>query len=219
VSAASALVPTLWRAGGRNKSAETSLGAADTSVRATSPSPRKILAWAAIAVASAGVLDRIAVTVGNDAITEGEVLEEIRITSFLNNEALDFSPDARRAAAERLVDQYLIRHELASGGYTAPDSSQAAKVLADFMKKHFRSRTEYEQKLKQYGISEEDLKAHLLFQLQAIQFTELRFTQAPANEADRTDPAASDKVDRQLDEWLKQVRSQTRIEFKKEAFR
>jgi hypothetical protein len=181
----------------------------------------------------AAVLDRIAVTVGNDAITEGEVLEEIRITSFINGEPLDFSPNARRAAADRLVDQYLIRHELASGGYTAPKPEQAEKVVADFIRTHFRSRAEFEQKLKQYGITEELLKEHLLFQLQAIGFTDLRFTAPPpTNEADRTGTPVSDSpksnssaaavaspnVDQQLEAWLKQVRSQTRVEFKKEAF-
>jgi hypothetical protein len=169
------------------------------------------------------VLDRIAVTVGNDAITEGEVLEEIRVTALLNGEQLEFSPDARRAAAERLVDQYLIRHEMASGGYTEPTPAQTEKVLSDFIRNRFHGRAEYEQKLKQYRVTEDELKAHLLFQLQAIQFTDLRFTPSQPNEADRAassgpDGAAPSDVDRQLEAWLKQVRSQTRVEFKKEAF-
>src|SRR5690348_16406621 len=190
--------------------------------------------WIALEISGAAVLDRIAVTVGKDAITESEVVEEIRVTNFLNNEPLDFSPAARRAAAERLVDQYLIRHELAGGSYSSPDQPQTKQVLADFVKAHFHSRAEFEQKLKQYGITEQDLESHLLFQLQAIQFTDLRFNEAPSNEADRSapsaaiepsagrtaaiNPAAAAKVDQQLDEWLKQVRTQTRIEFKKEAF-
>ncbi len=181
-----------------------------------------ILMCAAVA-ASAAVLDRIAVTVGKDAITEGEVLEEIRITSFLNNEPLELGPEARRTAAERLVDQYLIRHELAGGGYAAPDAAQGDKLLADLIKTRFHGRTEYEQKLKEYGVTEPALKAHLLFQLQAIQFTDLRFSAPPRNEADRSvtpisDPVPPEKIDQQLEGWLKQVRSQTRVEFKKEAF-
>jgi hypothetical protein len=197
------------------------------------------LAWMALGVSWAAVLDRIAVTVGNEAITESEVIEEIRITSFLNNEPLDFSPAARRVAADRLVDQYLIRHELEAGSYPSPDQTQATKLIADFTKTHFPGRAEFEKKLKQYGITEEDLASHLRFQLQAIQFTDLRFAAASSNEAYRTatpaagppttettstaapsatDPAAATKVDQQLDDWLKQVRTQTRIEFKKEAF-
>jgi hypothetical protein len=196
-----------------------------------------ILPWIALALSSAAVLDRVAVTVGNDAITESEVMEEIRITSLLNDEPLDFTPKGRRAAAERLVDQYLIRRELAGGTYASPNAPQADELLADFVKTHFHGRGEFEQKLKHYGVSEDELKSHLLFQLQAIAFTDLRFSAGSPSEADRAttppaDAAAADrsaanapteapdsaKVDQQLDEWLKQIRSQTRIEFKKEAF-
>jgi hypothetical protein len=180
--------------------------------------------WLLTVSAFAGVLDRIAVTVGNDAITESEVLEEIRVTSFLNNEPLDFGGEARRAAAERLVDQYLIRRELASGTYTQPDRSQGERALEEFEKAHFRGRAEFEQKLRKYAITAEDLKAHLLFQLAALQFTEQRFGTQKRNEADRVvgaadmPSAAADGVDQQLDTWLKEQRSQTRVEFKKGAF-
>jgi hypothetical protein len=186
---------------------------------------KMILPCIALAAASAGVLDRIAVTVGADAITESEVIEEIRITSFLNNEPLDLSGPARRAAADRLVDQYLIRHELAGGSYPAPGKLQGEKVLADFIKSRYPGKAEFEKKLKEYGIDEDDVKSHLLFQLQAIEFTELRFNAGASNgnEADRAVAPAAEttapaKVDQQLDDWLKQIRAQARIEFKKEAF-
>jgi hypothetical protein len=180
-----------------------------------------ILWCVSLMTAPGAVVDRIAVTVGNDAITESEVLEEIRVTQFLNNAPLDFSADARRAAAERLVDQYLIRHELEAGTYPQPDAAQVAAVLQDFEKAHFHSHPEFAQKLKQYGITEDDVKGHLLFQLAALRFTDLRFDAGTQNEADRTSggsTATDDGVDARLDSWLKQLRSQTRIEFKKEAF-
>lgn len=172
------------------------------------------------AAGQGAVLDRIAVTVAQDAITESEVLEEIRVTSFLNNEPPDFSSASRRAAAERLVDQYLIRHELATGNYPKPDSARSNQVLSEFEKQHFRSHSEFEQKLKQYGITADDLKDHLLFQAAAIQFTDLRFSSGARNEADRAAPGATPQpsVDEQLDSWLKSIRAQTRIDFKKEAF-
>src|SRR5215475_14493818 len=100
---------------------------------------RTIVALAATAAVSAAVLDRIAVTVGRDAITESEVLEEIRVTNFLNNEPLDFSSDARHAAADRLVDQYLIRHELASGSYSPPDPNQAVRLISKLTEERFHS--------------------------------------------------------------------------------
>lgn len=168
----------------------------------------------------AAVVDRIAVTVGQDAITESEVRDEIRVAAFFNNEPLDFSPSARRSAAERLVDQYLIRRELATGTYPPIDPARGEQLVRDFEKQHFRSRADMEQKLQQYGLTVDDLKEHLLFQAAAVQFTDLRFASEPRNEADRTVPGAtpSPSVDEQLDTWLKQVRGQTRIEYKKEAF-
>ena len=176
-----------------------------------------------LGAAPGAVLDRVAVTVGNDAITESEVLEEIRVTGFLNNERLDLSTEARRAAADRLVDQYLIRKELASGAVAPPDSSKVDEALRDFVKAHFHSQAEFEQKLKEYGITLDELKEHIAFQLAALQFTELRFADTTApNVAERAAPGggATDEnaIDQRLDSWLKDLRAQTRIEFKKEAF-
>ena len=179
-----------------------------------------IFACSVLLAAAPSLVDRIAVTVGSDAITRSEVLEEIRIAGFLNREPPDFSAESRRAAADRLVDQYLIRHELAIGNYPQPDAAAGERLLGEFEKQHFRTHAEFEQALRQYGITAEVLKEHLLFQAAAIQFTDLRFSAGPRNEADRTAPGATPapSLDQQLDSWLKQVRAQTRIEFKKEAF-
>jgi hypothetical protein len=199
---------------------------AESRLPARLPAPLRAPRWGHCAIlclfavlAQASVVDRIAVTVGSDAITDSEVTEEIRITNFLNNEPLDFSPAARRAAAERLVDQYLIRRELASGNYPAL-AGGADELLRAFEKQHFPGRAALDEKLKKYGLTADDLKEHLLFQAAAIQFTELRFSSGPRNEADRTAPGATPAptVDEQLDAWLKQIRQQTRVEFKKEAF-
>jgi len=202
------------------------------------------------------VVDRIAVTVGNEAITESEVLEELRVTSFLDSEPLDFSPASRRAAADRLVDQYLIRHEMSIGHYPQPAKNEAEQMLAKFKKAHFASEAQSQQALKKYGISEAQVKAHLLWQLAALRFTDVRFQpgipqvskpqaeqhatvladpkgqhppaaaesadsrarQNPRSGTSRAAKPAANTVDDRLDSWLKEMRSQTRVEFKKGAF-
>ena len=123
----------------------------------------------------AAVIDRVAVTVGKDVITLGEVLDEIRVTAFLNQALLDFSPAARRAAADRLVDQYLIRDEMQLEGFAQPRPEEAEKILRQFKRKHFRTPEQYQAALKKYGITEEELKEHLLWQVAALRFTEQRF--------------------------------------------
>ena len=72
----------------------------------------------------AEVIDRIAVTLDNQIITESEVAREIRLTAFLNGDPLDFSPEARRKAAGRLVEQKLIRREIDLGRYLEPSKEE-----------------------------------------------------------------------------------------------
>jgi hypothetical protein len=144
-----------------------------------------------IAAASlpAVVLDRIAVTVGDDAITEQEVLEEIRITAFLNGDQPDFSADGRRSAAERLVDQYLIRRDMRISQFPQPEASEAGKLLAELKKTRFHgSQAEYEQALQQYRVAEQQLEQHLLWQLAALRYTDFRFQPGapPPTQATRT---------------------------------
>src|SRR3954453_3866299 len=66
---------------------------------------------------SAAVVDRIAVVVGKTVITETEVLQEVRLEAFLNQTPLDLSAQARKTAAEHLVDQQLVRNEMRIGNY------------------------------------------------------------------------------------------------------
>jgi hypothetical protein len=172
----------------------------------------------ALFAAHATLLDRIAVTVSRDAITESEVLEELRVTAFLNGTPLDFSPAARRAAAERLVDQYLIRNQMSTGAYAQPNTAKGPQALRDFVKSHFRSQAEFEEKLKQYGLNQDEVEAHLLFQLAVVQFTNLLFAGQQSETASHDSAIQADGMDAKFDSWLKQLRSQVRVEFKKEAF-
>ncbi len=78
--------------------------------------------------------------------------------------------------------------------------------------------------LAKYGLSEADLRQDLLWQVAVLRFTETRFPPAepgePGGSANRAaEPgAAAAEEDRQLDDWLKQTRASTHIEFKPEAF-
>ena len=71
-------------------------------------------------VLRAEIIDRIAVSVGNQAITISDLDREIRVTAFLNRTPPDFSPAARRATADRMVEQRLILRELENSRYPSP---------------------------------------------------------------------------------------------------
>jgi hypothetical protein len=140
---------------------------------------RALLIFAFLASFSRGeIIDRIAVTLDNQVITESEVLREIRLTTFQNGDALDFSPQAKRKAADRLVEQKLIRKEIEDGHYSVPSSNEVEPMLKETQIARFENVEEYRRALTKYGISEEDLKAHLLWQATLLRFVDVRFRPA-----------------------------------------
>lgn len=196
--------------------------------------------------AQAEVLDRIAVTVGTQVITESEILDEIRLNSFLNNEPPNFSPKARYDAADRLIEQKLVRKEMEMGSYPPASAQEVDGMLDKLEKTRVQSHGEFERKLEAAGITLDQLREHLLWGLTLSHFIDLRFR--PAVQVSRRDvqkyftekvlPAVkpgqqvslddvrtqieetltADRADREMDAWLKDARQRTRIEFRKEAF-
>jgi len=179
-----------------------------------------------IVLSAAGVVDRIAVTVGSAVITESEVVLENRLAAIMNDQPLDPGPTARRAAADRLVDQQLLRNEMEIVTFPKPTVQEVDGMLQQFRREHYPASTAYQSALQKYGVSEDELKRHLEWQLRVMRFTDQRFHDpsdlAAGNESaadrDADGESSSSDVDQQLDAWLKQQRSATRIEFRQGAF-
>jgi hypothetical protein len=195
--------------------------------RKTAEARRFFIFITVLLLAPAGVIDRIAVIVGNTVITESEVLREVRLTAFLNRQPVDLGPKHRRAAAERLVDQQLIRNEMADGTFLLPQDGEADRMLAELRKRYWPSEARYRAALREYGITEAELRQHLLWELAALRFTDQRFPPLPAAPAE-SEPSANrvmpgapmpgSETDRRLDQWLKETRANTRIVFQAGAF-
>src|SRR5712692_6338634 len=152
----------------------------------------------------AEVLDRIAIVVGNTAITKTEVAREARIAAFINGEAPDLGPAGMRRAAERLVEQELIRREIGLAHYADSGEIDGAQML-DQIKARYLSPEQLQRALQQNDITEEDLRSHLAWQATVLRFTEFRFR--------------GGNVDQQLDGWLKEARTRIPVEFREEVFR
>jgi hypothetical protein len=158
---------------------------------------------------SAEVVDRIAVAVGNRAIKESQIDREIRLTAFLNGATLDFSAPSKRKAADRLIDQTNIRAEMAKGSYAAPSEAEVSGVLTKIKRARFSKKGEFEQALQTYGITEQELKAHVAWQIQVLHFIDLRFLPAARVEA---------RVNEAFFSWLDESRKHERIQFHDEVF-
>jgi hypothetical protein len=136
-------------------------------------------------------------------------------------------PEQRRAAAERLVDQQLIRKEMEIGHYPEPSATEAEAMLQNLRQQHFPTTAAFRAALEKYGITEDQLKRHLLWQLTAMRFTDVRFRPgiagSPEQTADRTSagatvPASGADVDQQMNAWLQEARNAIRITFKTGVF-
>lgn len=127
------------------------------------------------ALAAAGEnIDRIAVTVGPHVIPESEVILNLRIAAFLEGASPDLSGAQKRKAADRLVDQYLVLADASATRAPLPSEADVEPVLAP-VKARYASETEYRAALERAGITEAQLKAHLLAGLRMLRYTDLRF--------------------------------------------
>lgn len=195
------------------------------------------------------VLDRIAVIVGKHVIKTSDIDADLRLTAFLNKEPARNDPDNKRRAAERLIDQEIIRQEIISGGFRRPAENQASALEAQLMRDRFGgSEARLRAELMRYGLNESDLREQLLWQLTVLSFIEQRFqTGAAVTEDDvrayydqhqsdvrRQNPRLSsyqalepqirktlegERVDQSFNQWLSQVRNRFRIEYKQEALK
>src|SRR5262249_39477480 len=98
-----------------------------------------IMAAATACMATGGLVDRVAVVVTNHVVTQSELLREVRLTELMNSTPIDLSVEQRKAAADRLVDQQLIRNEMEIGSYPKPTAEEAAEMLRKFRQEHFAS--------------------------------------------------------------------------------
>ena len=127
------------------------------------------------AVGRSEIIDRIAVTIGNQVITESQILRELRLAAFLNSDALDFSSSARRKSADRLIEQMFIRNEIEVGAYAPPSATEVEPILRQVQAQRFHTPEEYDAALEKYRITEEELKTYLLWQLTLLRFIDVRF--------------------------------------------
>ena len=122
----------------------------------------------------AETLDRIAVTVGRHVISEHDIVQDMRISAFIDGKAVDFNKDQKRKSAERLVDQYLVLEDAAETRVPPPPAADVAALLTP-VKARYVSDQEYRAALAKAQITEAELLAQLLAGLRMLRYTDLRF--------------------------------------------
>jgi hypothetical protein len=194
------------------------------------------------ALAQAVIVDRIAIIAGQKIIKDSDIANDLRLTAFLNHEALAFTPAARKKAADRLLEQGFIRDELEAGDYPRATLAEAQETLKNLIKSRYRTEAAYQSALAAYGISDEDLKARLLWQLTVLRFIDTRFQSSAfitdeeirryydshkpqfGNDLDAARSKIEDllvgvRTNKAFYDWLDQQRQQTRIRYLEESLK
>jgi hypothetical protein len=192
-------------------------------------------------ICRADLIDRIAVAVGQSVITESEILRQIRITALLNDEPADFSAENKRRTAERLVEQMLIRREIATSQYL-PSTSGGIEAAYGAFRKRWKAEADYRRALEAATLADAEVRDAFRWQLTFMDFIALRFRPgiqvsdeeireyydlqiAPKGDVsfDEARPSieealTEERVNAALDRWLGQTRTQTRIIYKEDVF-
>jgi len=202
-----------------------------------------IITFVAFQTPGAVVIDRTAVIVGKRAVKASDIDRDLRLTAFLNREPLQLNAENRKKAADRLIDQQVIRQTIASGEYPRASESDAAQLLSRIRTSRFGgSDARLTAELNRYGLTKAQLQEHLLWQLTVLRFIDERFrpgVQVADNdirkyyddhlaELKRQNPRDSsfealepkiretlegEGINKQFDEWLTAARGRTWIEF------
>ena len=193
------------------------------------------------------VLDRMAVIVGKHVVKTSDIEWDLRVTEFLNREPLDFSAKAKRQSAERLIDQEVIRQDIVSGNYRRPPDGDAGALESQLRRDRFGgSDVRMRETLQRYGLSGEQLRAQLLWQLTVLRFIDQRFRPAVMvsdddvrgyydqhladlrhqysddNSFEAMEPKVrslleGQRINEAFNQWLEQARTRYRIEYRQEA--
>ena len=217
--------------------------------RKVRPSTLSVMCFVLSSMLCAEIIDRIAVTVDDTVITESEVLLQIRLAAFQNGEQPDFSTQKKRDAADKLVEQILIRREIETARYPTAESPDVEPAMAD-LKKRYGGEAGFRKALAEYRLTEQEVRDQLKWQLTLIPFIDVRFKPGvqiadrdlreyyektlvlewrrtgqgtpPSFEESREEiqeRMTDQRADQALDFWLGEARRQARIKFHPEAFR
>ncbi len=206
--------------------------------------PRQLLLLAIMlaGLARGEIIDRIAVIVGKHVIKLSDIDRDLRLIEFLNRQPLSNSPEFERKATDRLIDQQIIRDELATGGYGRASDGDADALLREIRQNRYaNSESGLKQALAAYALNEDQLRAQLLWQMTVLRFIDQRFRtgvlvtddevrnyydQHPDSKKVSFQIAApqirttleGEQVNTQFESWLEGARKSEHIEYRDAAF-
>jgi hypothetical protein len=198
-----------------------------------------ILAVAVVDATARGgqeVIDRIVARIENEVILMSDIHQLAEYQIFLDGKA---ESDAQ--ILERLIDQWIVRTEAATARFPQPSDADVDRSLAR-LKRSFSNPEAFEERKKQSGLSDEQIRDELKSQLYLSNYLDSRFRASiqiddkaieefyknrvvPRAESRGQTPPTLDAahdfiqealvqraINEQADKWLKESRARVRVE-------
>lgn len=124
------------------------------------------------------LLDRIAITVGQDVITEQQIYEQLRIAAFLNGAKPEFTQEKLRETADRMVLQRLVMQDMKANGYPLPTDEEVDEALKQSREANWGPREAFLKAARDAGLREEALKDFLNKMVATVKYIDFRFRPA-----------------------------------------
>lgn len=194
------------------------------------------------------VIDRVVITMGRQVIKLSDMKRDLLLTQFMNREPVNVGPDALRKSAERLIDQTIIRNEIVRGTYRRPSDSEADDLVAVLRRDRFGgSESRLREELSRYGLTGNQLREQLIWQLTVLRFIDQRFRPGvlvtdeevrayyeqhladlkrrypQQNSFEALEPKIrasleGERINQNFVDWLAEARKRNRIDYQQEAF-
>ncbi|MEZ5361077.1 MAG: SurA N-terminal domain-containing protein [Bryobacterales bacterium] len=195
------------------------------------------LALLLVGMAHAEILDRTVAIVGANPITASEVEMQALLEAMFNNTPPDLSEAGRRRALERLVEQRLIEEDITLAGLQVVEEKDLQDAFSQLRQARFGN-LGFAQALRDYGLTETNVRNFLRKQLQFTRYVQFRFRAGLQADEDALRAAYRKKYERvaspppfetvaeeleldlldkraetMLDDRVRQLRAETRIVF------
>jgi hypothetical protein len=142
---------------------------------------RRALQIAVVCVACAGLLrgeivDRIVATVNGQPILQSDWDIAMRCEAFLDQRALQFTPEAARASLDRLVDQELLRQQIRSFQLPPVGEDRLRSRLEEIRHQipGVAGDAGWQAALSRYGLTQSEIEERIADQMEILRFIEVR---------------------------------------------
>lgn len=138
---------------------------------------RSILAVLALAsqAFAADVLDRVAISAGQQVVTLSAILRQLRLETLASGEPVQDTEANRRRAAARLIDQAIVLREIELSRYTPPSMAEAEAAVERYLKQTGRTRARLLAEISRLGFSEDDFMREMQWRVSVSRFVDYRF--------------------------------------------